>query len=284
MLVILQAAKVQQADADDGAAEHAEQIGVEVEQWHHHGQRDHPRQHQEFHGRDAERPQRIDLLVDLHRPELCGERGPGATGHDDRGHHRAHLTRHGDADEVRDIGLGPERAQLHGADVREDHPHEEGDQGDDRERLGSDLLRHEQQLGPLKPRLAGEQPAHADARFADEGQHVDCRPRRGDRARSDAAEHGRPAAAGPHLLVLRRRAGQRQKALCALRQTDEIHGHLPAFRFGEHGTQEDQHAAVPPEAPITVDGEPRVGRRHRLCEHIRRGGWSRVKRPASRQS
>src|SRR3989441_7307695 len=37
-LVILQAAEVQQADADGGAAEHAEQIGVEAEQWHHHGE------------------------------------------------------------------------------------------------------------------------------------------------------------------------------------------------------------------------------------------------------
>ena len=60
-------------------------------------ERQHPRQHQELHRRDAHGGQRVDLLVHLHRAELRGEGGAGAAGHDDRRHDAAHLAHHRDA-------------------------------------------------------------------------------------------------------------------------------------------------------------------------------------------
>ena len=63
---------------------------------------------------------RVDLLGHLHGAELGGEGGAGAAGHDDGGHQRAHLARHGDADQVGDVDLGAELLELHGADEGED--------------------------------------------------------------------------------------------------------------------------------------------------------------------
>ena len=74
---------------------------------------------------------RVDLLRHLHGAELGGEGRAGAAGHDDAGHHRAHLAHHGDADQIGDVDRGAELLELHGADEGEDHADQEADQRDD---------------------------------------------------------------------------------------------------------------------------------------------------------
>ena len=191
VLVVLEATEVQQGRAHGRAAEHAEQIRVEAEQRHHHGQRNDPRHHEEFHGRDAQGRQRVDFLADPHRAQLRGERRSRATGHDDGRHHRPHFARRGDADEVGHVDLRAERAQLYGPDVREDGPDEEGDQGNDRQRVRADVLHHDEQIGPPDPCAAGGESNHGDGRVADEREHVDRGLRRADRSRPDTVEQTR---------------------------------------------------------------------------------------------
>ena len=72
--------------------------------------------------------QRVDLLVDLHRAELGGVGRTGAAGHDHGRHHRAHLARHADRDQVGDVDLGAEQGQLRAADEGQDHADQQADQ------------------------------------------------------------------------------------------------------------------------------------------------------------
>ena len=67
---VLQRRLAQHADRDRRAAEDADQVGVEAEERHHEGQREHARQDEEVHRRDAHGDERLDLLVHLHRAEL----------------------------------------------------------------------------------------------------------------------------------------------------------------------------------------------------------------------
>ena len=91
-------------------------------------------------GIEPHRRQRVDLLVDPHRADLGGERGAGAPGEQDRGHQRAELAQHAEADQVGDEDLGAEALHRHRRLEREDHAEQERDQRDDRQRVGADAL------------------------------------------------------------------------------------------------------------------------------------------------
>src|SRR5437870_399833 len=86
------------------------------------------------------------------------------------------------------------------------------------------------------------------------------------------------------LLVLWRRAGQRQEPPCPSWQTRQIHRHLTAFRLGEHGPHEEEQSAVPFKLRVGLDCDSRVGCCQRVFEDIGNDGWSGIERPASRQS
>src|SRR6185312_6236779 len=73
------------------AAEQRHEIGVEGEQRHGQHQTEEPRQDQYVDGIEAERAQRVDLLVDLHGAELGGEGAARAPGDDDGGEQHAEL-------------------------------------------------------------------------------------------------------------------------------------------------------------------------------------------------
>jgi len=70
----------------------------------------------------------------------------------------------------------------------------------------------------------------------------------------------------------------------AVRQTNELDRHVPAFRVRDHLAEKDEQTAVPLQTPIALDSHPPVRRFPRLREDVRRDGWSRTERPASGQA
>ena len=103
---------------------------------------------------EAERLQCVDLLGDLHRPELGGERRAGAPADDDRRHQWAQLADDGETDEVRDEDVGAELLELHGPLKRHDEAHEEVDEHDDRNGVGPRAVHDGQHGAPVRgPRL-----------------------------------------------------------------------------------------------------------------------------------
>ena len=103
-----QGVNVERVDADDETTEDAHGVGVYAEQRGHHDQREHSRQDEELDGRDAKGRKRIDLLISLHRADLCGKGSARATGEDDRRHDRGHLARHRHGHEVRVVDVSAE--------------------------------------------------------------------------------------------------------------------------------------------------------------------------------
>src|ERR1051325_9371761 len=89
---------------------------------------------------EAEGAQRIDLLIDLHRPELRGEGAPRAAGDDDRSQKHAELAQDRDAEQVDRIDLGAKAPQLVSALISEDDADQERQQADDRHRVDANLF------------------------------------------------------------------------------------------------------------------------------------------------
>jgi hypothetical protein len=130
----------------------------------------------------------VDLLVDLHGAELGGEGGPRPPGHDHGRHHGAHLARHPDPDQVGDVDLRPELPQLHGADVGEDHAHQEADQAHDGQRLRADFLQDEHQIGAPVARAADREARQRDDRLSDEAECRGAATHHVDGRRADACQ------------------------------------------------------------------------------------------------
>ena len=130
----------------------------------------------------------VDLLRHLHRAELGGEGGAGAAGHDDAGHHRAHLAHDGDADQIGDVDGGPELLQLHGADEGHDDADQKADERDDRQRVGADLLHVEPQVVHAEARPAAHQGAEGERQLAQEAQELRRLVARRQRDQTDARQ------------------------------------------------------------------------------------------------
>ena len=84
----------------DEAAEDAEQQRVDVEQPGHEHQREEARHDEVLDRVDAEHLQRVELLADLARAEVGGDRGAGHAGQHDRGHERRELADRGEHEEA----------------------------------------------------------------------------------------------------------------------------------------------------------------------------------------
>jgi hypothetical protein len=82
------------------AAEDAEQQRVDVEQPGHQHERQEPRHHEVLDRVDAEHLQRVELLADLARAEVGGDRRAGDAGQHDRGHERRELADRGQHEEA----------------------------------------------------------------------------------------------------------------------------------------------------------------------------------------
>ena len=183
--------EVQHSDADGGAAQQPDEIGVKAKQGHHQRQSDDPGKHEEFQRREARGGERVDLLGDLHGSEPGREGGAGAARHDDGCHHRAHLTHHGDADQIGDVDLPAELLELDRSDEGENDAHQEADQRDDRQGLRAALLDQEKQVRSPVARLHAQEPCEGDCHFAQKGQHLHGGAGRGDGGVADAFEQQR---------------------------------------------------------------------------------------------
>ena len=173
LLHVLHETRVDHCQPDDRAADDAHQARVHRQRRNHQHEREHARRDEEVDRVDAERGQRVDLLVDFHRADFGRVRGTGAARHDDGRHDRRHLADHRHGDEVRGVDAGAERAQLRDADEREDHADQHADEADDRQRVGArffDVLDH---VGLQVFRAARREAAHRQRRLADERDEID---------------------------------------------------------------------------------------------------------------
>jgi hypothetical protein len=150
------------------AAEQAHDIGVEGEQRQHQDQRQHPRQHQDLHGVEADGAHGIDLLVDLHGADLGREGRAGAPGHDDRRQHDRHLAQDADPDQVHGEDLGSELLELIGALIGQHHADQERDQADDRHGVEARPLHLVDQRRPADPAGAKQRADEDDYRMPEE--------------------------------------------------------------------------------------------------------------------
>ena len=122
---------------DGGAAEDADEVGVEHQDGQGDRGRHQARDHEEAHRIDVHGAERADLVVHGHRAELGRDRGAGAAGEEEAHHHRPHLLRHGEADDGTEHGLA-DVAQLVGRLDDQHHADEERQRGGDGGRVGAD--------------------------------------------------------------------------------------------------------------------------------------------------
>src|SRR5258706_2467772 len=105
---ILGGRDIQHADRHEKSAGYADEVRKSAQKRHYQDEGHHSWKNEEFDGRDAERLQGTDLLVDLHCSELGGECRARPTAQDYAGHEATHLTHGGDAHQVGDINGGAE--------------------------------------------------------------------------------------------------------------------------------------------------------------------------------
>ena len=135
---------------DQHRAEQAHHVADEDEQRHRDHQRQHARQHQHVHRRQAERADRVGLLVQPHRAELRGEGRARAAGDDDRDDDRRELARRTDADAVDDEDVGAVFFGLQAEQVGDDDADQQRHEGDDRYRVQADLLELRRQFAQAR--------------------------------------------------------------------------------------------------------------------------------------
>ena len=159
------------------------------------------------------------------------------------------------ADEVRDVDLGPELAELDGADVRQDDADEEADEADDRQRLPSALLQDEEEVGAAEPRRAADEPRQAGDHLAEKAQDRDGAPCGRGRAETEASQ---PPGARPRPRVLsrRHRGREREQALDAARQAAPVRVDLMPVVVGEDLAEERDQARVPAGDVTAVEDHP----------------------------
>jgi len=107
-------AQVERRETDDHSPDDAHEIGDQRQEREREDQREDPGQNEVAHRPEAHRPERVDLLRHLHRPELGGERRARSAAHDDRRHQRGKLAGHRQSDEVGDEDVGAELLELDG--------------------------------------------------------------------------------------------------------------------------------------------------------------------------
>ena len=85
--------------------------------------------------------ERVDLLIALHRGQVCGVCTTGPARHHNSRHDRCHLPCHADTDKIGDIYSRTEPAKLYRANKGDDGAYQPVHHGDDTE-CGSSCLTH----------------------------------------------------------------------------------------------------------------------------------------------
>src|SRR3954451_724633 len=218
----------------EDAAEDAEQQRVDVEQTGDEHQREEARDHEVLDRVDAEHLERVELLADLARAEVGGDRGAGHAGEHDRGHERGELADRGEHEEAAEA---VERAEQH-EEVRglqAGGAVAEGDRRDD-EREPAQLQREEELRHELAAvRIRGAQGGHD--RLPRQDHHVAHFFKQAlgwqERSVGDASDHQSPqvAAAKPTRSVMQAPNARRRRnwrSICPMRVLSQPMGYIRA--------------------------------------------------------
>jgi hypothetical protein len=119
---------------------------------------------------------------------LRGEGGAGPARHEDPDDHRAHLAHHRDADEVGDVEVGAEQAQLDGADEGQDQADDQAEERDDRERLGAGGLDEVEEIGAAELAVESHEATEGEGQLSEELEAPDDALPGLDRARAEARD------------------------------------------------------------------------------------------------
>ena len=225
--------------------------------------------------------ERVDLLVGLHRAELGGERRAGAPGEDDADHHRRHLARHADADQIGDVDLRAELHELDRAEEREDHADQEADQADDRQRARADLLQHQEEVDRTEARPPAQQPAESERQLAEELEHLAAGAGGLLGARAEPREQARGCRRLPRLAARRYRGREAQQPPRAFRQPARIEGQLAVGAEPLELEQEGQEPAVPARELGAVEHHPAATLRRDLPVDLGGPGQRAAEPPAA---
>src|SRR5882724_8438764 len=280
LLEILGVTQAQHAETDDGAAEDPDQVRVDGEQGHHGDEREHPRQHQEFHRGDAHGGERVDLLIRVHRAELSRERGAGSACHDDGGHDAADLARHRDRDQVGDEDRGPELLELDGADEREDQPDQEADQAHDAERARAALLHDQKKIRDTKPRAPTYQGTEGNQALAEEPEPDRDGSCRRDRVGAETRQPRRLRARASGLLFWYGFRHRDQPAN-AVGEPRTVGSYAPGLHLAEHLEHERDQSRVPRSDLPGVERKVADSGRLQLTQRARRLRQSALAQPVA---
>ena len=271
-----------------GAAEQPHQIGENRQHRQSQQQSEQARDHQHLDRVEADRAQRVDLLVDLHRADLGGKGAAGAAGDDDRGHQHAQFAQDADRQQVDGIDLGAELAQLVGALVGDHHPDQKRQHADDGQRIDPGLLHLSDHRGQPEPARVPQQAQRGLAHQADKTeQTVDP----GDETERNLADPGDE----PYQAVMRRprvsSRGVKPTGADLIEQRREARSQVAhLYRIAARrqivlgAQQQPGPGAVDPLEPAEIDGHPPVLRQLQGLEpSVELGGARHQPFPSRRQ-
>ena len=230
--------QVEDRDSYGDAPEDAHEVGVEDEERHHQDQREHSRDHQKIDGGNSEGGESVDLFVHRHGSELGGEGRARAARHDDAGHHGPHFPGHSEADQVRDVDLGTELAELDGGDEGENQSDQKADQGHDGQGLGAALLDREGQVRGPEARLSPAETPHGEGDFTDERRHTPRFLEAGHDLLSNAFDPTRRGRLRRASATFGNRRRQGEQAACPRRKPGVLRSRNPGARPVGRGSAE----------------------------------------------
>ena len=154
------------------AANDRHQRGIEAQQQHHEGRRQNARDHQHLNRRDADGAHRVNLLGQLHRPDLRREGTAGSTRDHDRGHQHAEFAQGDAADKVHRQRFRPELFELDRALLRDNNADQEAHQPDNRQSGHADQLHLVHQRLDRKAGRVADQARSAEQDLAKKADHA----------------------------------------------------------------------------------------------------------------
>jgi hypothetical protein len=175
--------------------------------------------------------ERIDFLVHLHRAELRGKRRPGAPRHDNACHDGRHLAGHTESHEVGDKDLCGKLSQLDRPHKRKDQSHQETDERNNTQRVGTTLLYDQEEVRAAEACLPTQKRNERQQGLTQEGEHSLC------------------------FFDRRNRGGECQESSHPLRQARLVRLDLVLRVLGKDLQQEGHKARVPGRNVLGIKGD-----------------------------
>ena len=227
------------------------------------------------HGRDAERGERVNLLGDLHAPQLGGERGAGAAGNDDARHQRSHLAQHAEPDQVRGVVARAEPLEHDDAEEGDDDADEQRDERHDGECARAVGLHDDPELAPAHAHASEQHLGAALRHLSRKRERGHPRVPGGDAGEPNPCRERKRRGLGVHG-ALRHGAGEREKAGDPGGEALGRERELMRLAILLSLPKEDQEAAVPAVQRGGVHGDDARGASTRGASAARVGGERRL--------